>query len=372
MALRPAGPYPILFVHGEQGSAKSTTCRICRQLVDPNQADLRTSPRDDRDLAVVALNNHVFALENLSNIPNWLSDSLCRISTGGAIGLRGLYTNSDEEIIEFQRPILVNGIENLANRSDLLDRSILVNLPTISQKNRKTEKDLWKRFNDRKGVLFGILLNAVSSAIKNLGQTVLESPPRLADFAEWILAAEVSVPFPTSFIETYKANTSTSNEDAIEANPIGKDLVAFVKDVGRWQGIASDLLKELNDRADDGAKLHRDKNSSWPKSGRKLSGLVRRLAPNLRATGIGVTPDLPGREIRLSMQNTVNTVATVEESENPNGTNGLNGDMQDLSNPDVKECVDCGHNMHKTLLDNGVRKWLCEDCELKEDIIDSC
>ena len=37
-AFRPKGPYPILRVNGEWGSAKSTLCRILRELIDPNEA----------------------------------------------------------------------------------------------------------------------------------------------------------------------------------------------------------------------------------------------------------------------------------------------------------------------------------------------
>ena len=37
-ALRPAGPYPILVIHGEQGSAKSTLAKVIRQLIDPHDS----------------------------------------------------------------------------------------------------------------------------------------------------------------------------------------------------------------------------------------------------------------------------------------------------------------------------------------------
>src|SRR5262249_42585996 len=46
MTLHPSGPYPILSVCGEQGSAKSTACKILRSLVDPNKAPLRATPKD--------------------------------------------------------------------------------------------------------------------------------------------------------------------------------------------------------------------------------------------------------------------------------------------------------------------------------------
>ena len=68
-ALRDRGPYPILVVSGEQGSAKSTFTTILRSLVDPNTAPLRALPREDRDLFIAANNGHLLAFDNLSVLP---------------------------------------------------------------------------------------------------------------------------------------------------------------------------------------------------------------------------------------------------------------------------------------------------------------
>lgn len=46
-ALNPDGPYPILIVQGEQGSAKSTTARVLRSIIDPAVEPLRAPPRND-------------------------------------------------------------------------------------------------------------------------------------------------------------------------------------------------------------------------------------------------------------------------------------------------------------------------------------
>jgi hypothetical protein len=48
--MRDRGPYPVLALMGEQGSAKSSFATILRSLVDPNTAALRSFPREDRDL----------------------------------------------------------------------------------------------------------------------------------------------------------------------------------------------------------------------------------------------------------------------------------------------------------------------------------
>ncbi len=129
----------MLVLHGEQGSAKSTLVRILRALIDPNTAALRAAPRDERDLVIAARNSWCLALDNLSHLPDWLSDALCRLATGSGFATRELYTDAEETIFAAQRPIVLNGIEELATRGDLLDRALLLYLPAIPEAQRHDE-----------------------------------------------------------------------------------------------------------------------------------------------------------------------------------------------------------------------------------------
>ena len=92
--LRNRGPYPVIVLSGEQGSAKSTFSAILRALLDPNTAPLRALPREDRDLFIAASNGHVLAFDNVSGLPAWISDTLCRLATGGGFAVRQLVHRS--------------------------------------------------------------------------------------------------------------------------------------------------------------------------------------------------------------------------------------------------------------------------------------
>jgi hypothetical protein len=109
-ALRDRGPYPVMVLSGEHGSAKSTFSGILRALVDPNTAPLRALPRENRDLFIAANNSHVLAFDNLSGLPWWISDTLCRLATGGGFAVRQLYTDQDEVLFAATRPVILNGI----------------------------------------------------------------------------------------------------------------------------------------------------------------------------------------------------------------------------------------------------------------------
>src|SRR5216117_3170406 len=108
-ALRSNGPYPLLAISGEQGSAKTVLSKLLRALVDPSVAPVRALPREERELMIAANNGHLLAFDNLSGLPAWLSDALCRLASGGSFAVRRLYTDDEEILFQAARPLLVNG-----------------------------------------------------------------------------------------------------------------------------------------------------------------------------------------------------------------------------------------------------------------------
>ncbi len=114
-------------------------------ILDPSDAPVRTPPRSDRDLLIAATNSWVIAYDNLSGIQQWLSDALCRLATGGGFSTRELYTDSEEIFFDAMRPIVLNGIDHLTERADLASRSLILNLPRIADRNRRTEQQVYER-----------------------------------------------------------------------------------------------------------------------------------------------------------------------------------------------------------------------------------
>ena len=66
-ALRSGGPYPLLAVSGEQGSAKTVLSKLLKTLIDPNAAPVRALPREERELMIAANNGYLLAFDNLSS-----------------------------------------------------------------------------------------------------------------------------------------------------------------------------------------------------------------------------------------------------------------------------------------------------------------
>ncbi len=216
-ALRPNVRFPVLALFAEQGSGKSTTGRLLRELVDPNAAPLRAEPRDARDLMIAANNSWCLAFDNLSYVPSWLSDALCRLSTGGGFATRELYTDQDEVIFDAMRPILLTSIEEVATRSDLLDRCVIVWLPAIPEDRRRPEAELIEAFREVRPRIFGALLDAVAGALRDLPETEVSGLPRMADFALWATAAESALGWSKgTFMAAYNSNRASANHLSLE------------------------------------------------------------------------------------------------------------------------------------------------------------
>ncbi len=330
MALRPVGPYPVLALHGEQGSGKSTAVEALRMIVDPNEALLRPPPRDERDLVIAGSNGRIIALENLSVIQPWLSDALCRVATGSGFATRELYTDADEAIFSVQLPIALNGIVEVVIAGDLQDRSIVLTLPTIDE--YASEDDLWQAFEVARPRILGALLDVVSHAMANERKVVITELPRMADFARWTAAACPALGWDADgVLAAYAENRAAANETTLDASP----LVAPLRELGAFEGSATELLAALVEIVGEGPARAKH----WPKAPHVLSSALRRLAPNLRRAEppIAIEFDREGptgrRVIRVSQMEWVTKEASeASEASATDGTDATDARLHTHSN----------------------------------------
>jgi hypothetical protein len=282
-ALRPGLPFPVLVLNGEYGSGKSTASRIARRLVDPNEAELRRPPRTDRDLMVAAANSWVVGFDNLSGVRQDLSDAICSLATRGGFGTRKLYTDDGEKLFDATRPVLLNGIEATATRSDLLDRAIVLVLPAITEGQRRDEEGLWRAFEAERPLILGALLDAVVTGLRRLPGVRLRETPRMADFARWAAACCPALGWKEEqILGAYARNREAGDVAALESSPVAACLLELVGPSG-FRGTVGDLLRFMET-----AYPNERNAANWPRTPRKLSSDLRRLAPSLRSFGIDV------------------------------------------------------------------------------------
>jgi hypothetical protein len=290
-ALRDRGPYPVLALFGEHGTTKSTFAKILRSLIDPNVLPLRTLSRDERDLFIAATNGRVLVFDNISFLADWISDTLCRLSTGGGFATRQLYSDQDEVLLDATRPVILNGIEEVVNRPDLADRAIFLTLEPIPDDKRRLETELWAAFELMRPRVLGALLDAVALGLERLPKTRLKTLPRMADFAVWATACETALRHQDgtswqegAFAKAYAGNIDEAVESVLEANSVATAVRTLMANQTEWAGTATDLLDLLGKAV--GEKATRAK--AWPADATRLGGRLRRAATFLRKVGIEI------------------------------------------------------------------------------------
>jgi hypothetical protein len=289
-------PKPILMLHGEQGSAKSTLQELIKMLVDPSVIRTLSFPRDINELIQKLSHNYISYFDNISKIKDWISDQLCRAVTGSGFSKRQLYTDDDDIIYNFRRCIGFNGINLEATKADLLDRGLIIALQRIPKEEIRSLKDIWDEFEQIKpellGYIFDILVKVLD--VKNKQQSGsdiinLKEYPRMADFAE---AAEIISRCmgysENKFLAAYYRNIGLQTQQVLEASPVAAAIMNFMrsrKDGDEWIGTATELLDELEQVAET-LKIKTKNNRAWPSAPNSLSRRLNEVKTNLREIGI--------------------------------------------------------------------------------------
>lgn len=276
-ALFPDVPHPVLHLSGEQGSGKSTATRLLVGLVDPSPVPLRKAPRDGETWVTAACGSWAVGLDNLSDIPAWLSDSICRAVTGDGDVRRRLYSDADLSIFAFRRCIVLNGIDVGSLRGDLADRVIPIALCQIGPAARREEHELLPRMNAAHARCVGAILNVAVEVLRTLPHTKLASRPRMADFAR-VLAA-VDALFGTHGLARYVAKQSAMAVESLDGDKF-MEAVGTMHRGRRFEGTAGQLLESTTPSIV-GWKPPR----GWPANARAVTQRLRRQAPEMRKAG---------------------------------------------------------------------------------------
>ncbi len=280
-------PHPVVGLIAEQGAAKSSATRTIVDLIDPSPVPLRQAPRDADSWVTAAAGSWVVALDNLSGIPAWLSDSLCRASTGDGNVKRALYSDAGLAVVKFRRCVVINGIDLGALRGDLGERMVLADLPRIPKARRRDEGELNFAWSKCRGAVFGALLDLAAEVHHRLPTIRLAEMPRMADFAR-VLAAVDEV-LGTDGMAHYLGRADRIAEDSLSADGFIEHLRA---EHFTAEGMTSAEILAALTPDDKDWRRPRD----WPKSSRAVTTLITRHAPALRAVGWTVDSDARNKD----------------------------------------------------------------------------
>lgn len=281
--LWPDHPHVVTGLFGEQGSGKTTAAKILVLLLDPGPVPLRKPPRDAEAWVTAAAGSWVVALDNLSGIPDWLSDSICRASTGDGDVRRKLYTDGQLATFAFRRCVLLTGIDLGALNGDLAERLLSADLTTISDDERLDEEDLWPMWEQVHARVLGALLDLAASVVRSRPSVRLARKPRMADYARTLAAVDAAL--GTDGLARYMGAQSRMAREALTGDLFVSAVAAAISGDG-FGGTAADLL-HLVTPADENWRPPK----GWPATARSVTQRLHRQAPVMRKAGWTVNDD---------------------------------------------------------------------------------
>jgi hypothetical protein len=291
-SLIPNIPHPICIPYGEQGSCKSTFCEFQKRLIDPSKINLLTVPKDKSEFVQQLHHNYLVVYDNVSYLPPWFSDEVCKAVTGVGNSKRRLYSDDEDVIVNYRRCIIINGINNNLTEPDALDRCILIELDRIASKLRKEESRVEIQFEELRPKLLGYIFDILVKTLQIKSVLELSHLPRMADFAVWGEAIARAMKYePMEFIDAYNKNIGRQNIEVIESNQLAQGIVKFVfswyeeEKQACWISPTSKVLENLNKISQ--AYNIDTTNKDWPKAANSLTKRLRPLLSNLR-DGLGI------------------------------------------------------------------------------------
>jgi hypothetical protein len=278
-ALIPDIPHPIMALRGEQGSAKSSAEQMLAELIDPSPAPLRSVPRDIKQWAVSASASWAAALDNVSAVPGWLSDTLCKTVTGDGYIDRVLYSDDDVTVLAFRRVILLTSIDPGALAGDLAERLLVIELKPIADSKRRPDAEVRATYADSRPAILASLLDLLVQVLAKLPDLAMDRMPRMADFARVLKAVDAVQHWNT--LDDYLSAATDVTADVLGGDVFANAVIDLVNRTGEWQGTATQLLAAV--------VTPDPRPKEWPKDATRASGRLKRLGTALRSAGIEVT-----------------------------------------------------------------------------------
>ncbi len=279
--------YPVLLLHGGAGSGKTTLTRSLKKLTDPSTSKFRKNVGDIREFAIYATRRRIVAIDNLSGLSTEQSDILCTASTGGGHSQRTLHSDSGETVFNFCNPLILNGIDSIATRGDLLNRSILITLHAPT--DRLSEREFEDRLEEMQPRVLGGLLDLLSQVLGILPSIEYSgNAERFPAFIKMGLALEQVMKWELgTFLRVIGEAREEAHETAIESSPVGQAIQDFMLSRASqesWTGTPATLLSCIKNHVEESVS----RSKYFPQDATRLSKTLNRLAPDLEAIGIQI------------------------------------------------------------------------------------
>jgi hypothetical protein len=240
--LYPQSTHPVeLYSADSSGALKTATLRAMKNWTDPGPTV--PVPKNNKSWAVVASSSYRIAVDNVSAIPAWWSDLLCKAASGDDWADRALYTDDDVAASSFYAVPMLNGIGLVALRDDLSERAVRHHL--TRPRWFLGDDEVEAAWNREHPVLLSWLLDTCAEVARLHWHGMVQRPRtgRMEVF-KWVIAAlDALWNSGGEGMRWYKGSLAEAAADAVRADQMATAITEAVKEA--WQGYAAELYERV-------------------------------------------------------------------------------------------------------------------------------
>jgi hypothetical protein len=220
---------PILFIHGETGSAKTSFFKaVGSVLLGPGEGPTELPEEEEEFNVSVSVRDFVF-FDNVDDFRHWLPNKLALVATSYSFNKRKLYTNNDSLHYRVSCFVGLTARTPRFIRDDVAERLIPIKVEPMGSR-LQNERKVQDRLNEHRDELWGELLvelNRIVAELRASGMPDFEGNFRQADFAALMqLTCKIVGMDPQPLITFIKAGQA---REAVEDDP-------FIHVLKTWLG----------------------------------------------------------------------------------------------------------------------------------------
>ena len=235
-----------MIISGQKGTGKSTMTEIFREIIDPSELNKSLTPKSVDDLIVNLFNSFIVSIDNAKPLSEDMSNTLCAAITGASAVKRELFTNDSQVIMKLYNIVLINGIDIIPKKSDLVDRALLFEPQKITKEKRLSEQELMEQFRSEKPAILGAIMDVLVEAMKQMPNVKPSLLHRMADAHREMIAIALALGISQENFEKILNHNIWSLQNAYSS---GNDFVDAVTEYvnlnGKQDGPVTKIYKRL-------------------------------------------------------------------------------------------------------------------------------
>lgn len=235
-------------ISSKPGTGKSTLTKQTSELIDPIQSSATLTPSSESDLISMLSNSYLAAFDNTAPLSTTFSNILCAAITGSTEMKRKLYSTNDPVVLNLHNLVIINGVDVVPRKSDLIDRALYFELKPIQKAQRKTDAEIWDRFNKDKPKILGAMFDTLSKAMGILPTLKMDESYRMADAHQQMVAIAVALGISQGeFQRILDKNRKKLEETYAEQNEFVNFVIGFMQKHEKFDVSVSVLFKNMKE-----------------------------------------------------------------------------------------------------------------------------